>query len=104
MSLDKETRKMILDTLSTIRYNRVILFGSRARGEATKWSDYDLLIVLDDDLTVPEKMVLASSLRTELAAKGIDADIILESGNEMDYYKDKIGSVVRQALKEGVAL
>src|SRR5690348_314724 len=34
---------------------RVILFGSRARGEATRDSDIDLLVVVDDD-TPAEKL------------------------------------------------
>jgi HEPN domain-containing protein len=34
---------------------RVILFGSRARGEATRDSDIDLLVIVNDD-TPPEKM------------------------------------------------
>jgi hypothetical protein len=33
----------------------VILFGSRARGEATRDSDIDLLVIVDDD-TPPEKL------------------------------------------------
>ena len=33
----------------------MILFGSRARGEATRDSDIDLLVIVDDD-TPPEKM------------------------------------------------
>ena len=36
--------------------------------------------------------------------KKIDADIIIKSKDEVEYYKDKIGSVVRSALKEGVPL
>jgi hypothetical protein len=32
---------------------RVILFGSRARGEATRDSDIDLLVVVDDDSPCP---------------------------------------------------
>jgi len=35
----------------------VILFGSAARGEAGPDSDYDLLVVLDDDAP-PEKLTL----------------------------------------------
>jgi HEPN domain-containing protein len=34
---------------------RVILFGSRARGDATRDSDIDLLVIVDDD-TPPEKL------------------------------------------------
>jgi len=36
---------------------RVILFGSRARGDARPDSDIDLLVVVDDD-TPPEKLTL----------------------------------------------
>ncbi len=36
---------------------RVILFGSRARGDARLDSDIDLLVVVDDD-TPPEKVTL----------------------------------------------
>ena len=35
---------------------RVILFGSRARGDATRDSDVDLLVIVDDD-TPPEKLI-----------------------------------------------
>lgn len=104
MNMDEETKKLILDVLSSIRYSRVILFGSRARGDATKWSDYDLLVVMNEELTSPQKMTVAGSLRSTLAARGIYADIILRSDKEIDYYKNKIGSVVREALKEGVVL
>ncbi len=34
----------------------------------------------------------------------IDSDIIIKSKDEADYYKDKIGSMVKSALSEGVAL
>jgi predicted nucleotidyltransferase len=104
MGMDEETKKLILDVLSSVQYKRIILFGSRARGEATRWSDCDLLIVLNEDMSIPEKMILASSLRVKFAEKGIDADIILKSDKEVDYYRDKIGSVTREALKEGVVL
>ena len=42
---------------------RVILFGSRARGDARPDSDIDLLVVVDDD-TPPEKLTLQAGLRS----------------------------------------
>jgi len=47
---------------------------------------------------------LSADLQKKLAAKGIDADVILKSQTEVRYYKDKIGSVVASALREGTAL
>ena len=40
----------LLDPIVTyFKPQRVILFGSRARGEATRDSDIDLLVIVDDD-------------------------------------------------------
>ena len=46
----------------------------------------------------------SAALRRALADEGIDADIIIKSHDEVEYYRDKIGSVVRMAVLEGVAL
>ena len=37
------------------RPQRVILFGSRARGEATRDSDIDLLVIVEDDTPAQKK-------------------------------------------------
>ena len=42
-------RQRLLEALPR-QIQRVVLFGSRARGDATSDSDLDLLIVVDDDL------------------------------------------------------
>jgi len=34
----------------------VILFGSRARGDYMKWSDYDILIIADFEERYPERI------------------------------------------------
>ncbi len=41
------------------RPRRVILFGSMARGESGSDSDYDLMVILDDDAP-PDKLSLAA--------------------------------------------
>ena len=95
---------LLKKVLGDLNYEKLILFGSRARGDFSEGSDYDILIIVQKSLGIKEKMRLSARLRRELAKKGIDADIIVKSNDEIDYYKDKIGSVVRSALKEGVAL
>jgi hypothetical protein len=62
------------------------------------------LVIVKVLLSIKEKMRLTGLLRKELAKRGIDADIIIKSGDEINYYKEKIGSVVRNALKEGITL
>lgn len=95
---------MIKKNLGGLGCQKIILFGSRARGDFKERSDYNILVVVKSLLTIKEKMRLTGLLRKELAKIGIDADIILKSEDEISYYKEKIGSVVRNALKEGKAL
>ena len=102
--MNHEIQTLLKKVLGDLNYEKLILFGSRARGDFSVRSDYDILIIVQKSLGIKEKMRLSARLRRELAKKGIDADIILKSNDEIDYYKDKIGSVVRSALKEGVAL
>jgi len=102
--MDNKIQEVIKQTFNDLDYERIILFGSRARDDFSEGSDYDILIIVQKSLAIEEKMRLLARLRKELAKKGIDADIIIKSNDEVEYYKDKIGSVVRTALKEGVAL
>jgi hypothetical protein len=48
---------------------RVILFGSRARGEATRDSDIDLLVAVDDD-TPPEKLTWKAGYEAQRSYRG----------------------------------
>ena len=48
-------RDLLDPVVEYFKPQRVILFGSRARGEAKRDSDIDLLVVVDDD-TPPEKL------------------------------------------------
>ncbi len=100
----KEIKTIIKEALSSIEYETVILFGSRARGDFTEESDYDILIVLKENLVIKEKIKLMTQIRKEFAKEGIDADILIKSKNEINYYNGKIGSVVKSALEEGITL
>jgi predicted nucleotidyltransferase len=97
-------RELIKQSLSSIPYEKVILFGSQARGEGTSQSDFDLLVILRDATRIREKINLSTMLRKSLASRMIDVDVIVKDIGDVDYLKDKPGSVVRQALQEGVCL
>ncbi|MBU4313915.1 MAG: nucleotidyltransferase domain-containing protein [Actinobacteria bacterium] len=93
---------LLKEMLKGVNYKEIILFGSRARGDYSEKSDYDILIVMKNNLTIREKMELSSLLRKKLAKEGIDADLVIKSKEELNYYRTKIGSVVREVLKEGI--
>jgi uncharacterized protein len=102
--MDPSARTAILDSLAGIAYERCVLFGSRSRGDFTPSSDYDLLLVVREPPAQPERVRLAATVRKRLAQRWIDADVIVRSSSEVEYYKNKTGSIVQNALEEGVSV
>lgn len=84
--------------------SEIILFGSRASGNAVSTSDYDLLVKINKKLSVTEKRSLASSIRKHLAEKLIDSDIIIRDDSDLAEARDWNGSVTREAVLTGVRI
>jgi len=82
----------------------IYLFGSRARGDFSAGSDYDIMIVIGKEIGMREKIKLFTRLTRGLAKKRYNVDIVIKSVGETNYYKSKIGHIVRSALKEGILL
>lgn len=87
-----------------LRPLRIILFGSQARGEAGRWSDLDLLVVLpevrDKRATMVEALRALNGLR-DLDGMPVAADVIVTTPAEITSRGDVPGSVLRPALREG---
>lgn len=77
---------------------RIILFGSAARGEWTPDSDIDLLVVKSG---VEHRRMLAQQLHLEMY--GVDAAIgvVVVTPEDIDCLRGKVGTVVTPALNEG---
>lgn len=80
---------------------RIILFGSRARGDAREDSDYDFLVVADTTLAPIERMFVA---RKALWGQRLAADIFVLTPSEYDLFSKRVGSVAATANDEGVVL
>jgi uncharacterized protein len=77
---------------------RIILFGSHARGDANRWSDIDLLVVFDEPVDKRETAVkIQRVLRGFLVAK----DVIVTDTDEVSRIGHLVGTVLRPALREG---
>lgn len=79
---------------------RVILFGSRVRGDARPDSDYDLMVVLDDD--APDERL--SWRRRSLARRGFPADILPCREGALNDRAKAIGSFAHTILSEGLVV
>lgn len=82
----------------------IYLFGSRARGDFSAKSDYDILLVTGRKMRIKEKIKLFTRLTRVLAKKRYNVDIVIKSADEANYYKSKIGHIVRSALNEGIPI
>ncbi len=84
---------------------RVILFGSRARGDAGPDSDVDL-IVIEAEPFGPGRDRRAEAVRLWRALSGfrVPKDILVYSRDEEDYWRDSLNHVLARALREGTVL
>lgn len=84
--------------------SRVLLFGSRARGDFRIDSDYDLLIIVPYPLAVKEKLTLKTSIRKLIVKAGISSDILIESEQELISKNEIKGHIISTALSESIEL
>ena len=80
---------------------KIILFGSYARGEATEQSDVDLLVVADTDLTPRERF---PAVRRLLADYPAAFDIIVKTPQEYRRWRNVVNHIVYFADKYGKVL
>lgn len=102
--MNENAKKIILEIIKDYNYESIILFGSRARNEYTKDSDYDLLIIMKEEVSVIELRKIQAEIRKKLALKNIDADVLVKTKYIIEDYKNKKGNVIYNALKEGVKI
>lgn len=100
-----ETLKTIKSVIKTIFPDcRIILFGSRSRKDHDEQSDYDILVIVKQNLSIKEKIEYESKIRRLLAKAYIDIDIIVKSESDVPVHIDRIDSIVREALETGEAI
>jgi DNA binding domain, excisionase family len=80
---------------------RIILFGSRGRGDARHDSDFDLLVVLD---SISDRRATRIGIRRVLDDLPIAKDIIVATTDEVDGRHGRPRGVLHWALAEGRVL
>jgi uncharacterized protein len=90
--------KRVIDELRPIE---IRLFGSRARGEAHEGSDWDLFVVVPDDLESIDDMFVGYRLRRETRTR---ADLVLCPISEFIEDRDTPNTLAYEAAHHGVSL
>jgi len=102
--MNENIRRLVKEALQGVEHSRIVLFGSRARGDFGAESDYDILITTKHALSLDERIRVFGLVRRHLAQHDIDADVIVKSEREVEDLKHEVGSVVESAIEEGVLL
>lgn len=100
--LTKENNTLMLDEIKVLvsslvkKYNAeyAILFGSYARGEATRESDIDIIIVGGTNFSALDVLAFGEELR-ELTNKKVDAFELREVEQNTEFYQ----SILREGIK-----
>ena len=79
---------------------KVILFGSTARGEAGPHSDMDFLIIK----SASNKRELDNRIRRALYGVNVSIDLVVASPEDVERYKDSHALVIKPALKDGIVV
>jgi predicted nucleotidyltransferase len=80
---------------------RIILFGSYARGDMHEESDVDLLVVMPDGT---DRRQAAIAIHGALSGLGIAKDVVVTTPTEIAHRGDLIGTILYPALREGKVL
>jgi len=95
--------KLFIDCVNNrLRVNKAVLIGSYARGDFNKWSDIDILIIVDDDL--PNNPLDRLDLITDCLYIDPLIQPILITIKEYRRLKKKNNPVVTDATRHGVVL
>lgn len=77
---------------------RIVLFGSAARGETSPDSDVDLLVIKKGDF---HRGRLTEDIYMDLFGVGRAVDVVVVTPEDVDRYKNSHALVIAPALEEG---
>jgi uncharacterized protein len=93
--LDEVVRRVV----AVARPDRIVLFGSAARGTMGPDSDIDLLVIKSD---VPHRRRLAQQIDLALFGIRVPVDIIVVTPDDVVALRETVGTIIGPALEEGV--
>lgn len=101
LDAQKTRSEMVRRIVEQFDPDRIVLFGSHARGTGGPDSDVDLLIIM---ASAGSKRKQAAQIDLALAGLGLPKDIIVVTPEEAKTYAETVGTIIRPALREGIVM
>ena len=96
--LDQQTLDDIIQRIVEVAQpEKIILFGSAARGEMNRHSDVDLLVVKEG----MHRRDMAGRIYENLWGVGATVDVVVVTPADVENYKDSHALAIKPALREG---
>lgn len=92
---------LLARTIDEFHAIEIRLFGSRARGDSAASSDWDLFVIVPDDLEAADDMFAGYRLRRETRTR---ADIVLCTLGEFREDRDTPNTLAYEAAHHGVVI
>ena len=91
--LDAIVRRVV----EVARPERIILFGSAARGDMTRHSDVDLLVIAN----VQDRLGAMGRIHRRLRGEHAAVDVVVVTPAEVARYRNSHASIIKPAMQEG---
>ena len=98
---DATLREILRRIVAAIDPDRIILFGSRARGGARDESDFDLLAI---KATTERALKLEQTAYMALLGLTTSVDLLVETPERLERLRDAPGLIYGDALREGTVV
>ncbi|MES2768232.1 MAG: nucleotidyltransferase domain-containing protein [Bdellovibrionota bacterium] len=82
--------------------SKIYLFGSRARGDHSDHSDYDILIIVDE--VTGRRSELIGNLHLSTFDVPASIDFLIYTQKEFDEWKTEFGAIPYECVQEGIEL
>lgn len=100
---DTTLTKIMEIIINSTSPDKIILFGSRARGEISENSDYDILVIKDG---ISNERMVTKKINYELLNEHIEyeVDVIATTSEKWEKNLNNIGYIYNQINNEGIVL
>lgn len=95
--INSQIRDVVARIVRVAQPQKIILFGSAARGDVSPDSDLDILVVKDG----VKRRALAGLIYRSLIGVGRAIDIVVASSDDIERYGNSPSLVLHSALQEG---